>query len=109
MQVTIVYLIRFSSLIGGGLSGGGGTLTDDDSGINTIRYNTREYPLRIGGGVRSLVVCRATAEESCISLCVRPLVSQSPEMLWRLVCPPVSTVNNEMINKVQNGKGVGVE
>lgn len=109
MQVTIVYLIRFSSLIGGGLSGGGGTLTDDDSGINTIRYTTREYPLRIGGGVRYLVVCWATAEESCISLCVRPLVSQSPEMLWRLVCPPVSTVNNEMINKVQNGKGVGVE
>lgn len=73
MQVTIVYLIRFSSLIGGGLGGGGGTLTDDDSGINTIRYTTRECPLRIGGGVKSLVVCWATAEESCISLCVRPI------------------------------------
>lgn len=105
MQVTIVYLIRFSSLIGGGLCGGVGTLTDDDSGINTIRYTIREYPLRIGGGVKSLVVCWATAEESCISLCVRPLVSQSPEMLWRLVCPPVSTVNNEMINKYRMARG----
>lgn len=71
------------------MSGGGGTLTDDDSGINIIRYIS--YHPRVSpayqGGVKSLVVCWATAEESCISLCVRPLVSRPPEMLWRLVCP----------------------
>lgn len=70
MQVTIVYLIRFSSLTiirtgDAGASGGGLT---DDAGIS-IRHASPSPPLAVSSHSDGIRKTRAQAERSCIPLC----------------------------------------
>lgn len=70
MQVTIVYLIRFSSLtiIGTGDGGAGGGGLTDDAGIS-IRYASPSPPLAVSSHSDVIRKTRAQAERSCIPLC----------------------------------------